>query len=348
MTSHHTSLWSASVIVALLLQLPTSQAADTVKPTADEMAEAQRFVAAKFLPPQATPQKPGLIVAVNNGAIERNSRYNKPLKIVDKQFTRGIAAHATSKIVVQLPGPGKKFSSQIGLDNNEQTASGQGTVVFSLNVAGRNAFRSDVFRVNTPAKPIEVDLKGETQFVLEVGDAGDGIGWDQADWADAQVEPRRWQDRLARRSAHPGRSRRTVLVRPALLVHVQRQAIRRIPATWKVDRNRRSSTTIAPAHTVVYSDPAGGLAVRCEAVEYDDYPTVEWTLHFKNTGAADTPIIENIQSLDIRWQRAHRDANTCCTTTRAAPADNTDYTPLESVLGGNLDQAPRRRRRPLD
>ena len=74
------------------------------------MAEARRFVAAKFLAPEgADTQKPGLIVAVNNGTVERNSRYGKPLKIVDKRFTRGIAAHATSKIVVRLPGAGKKF-----------------------------------------------------------------------------------------------------------------------------------------------------------------------------------------------------------------------------------------------
>ena len=74
--------------------------------------------------------------------------------------------------------------------------------------------------------------------------------------------------------------------------------------------------------------------MRCEAVEYDDYPTVEWTLHFKNTGSADTPIIENIQSLDVRWQRGP-EREYLLHHNIGAPADNTDYTPLESVLGGN-------------
>ena len=34
-----------------------------------------------------------------------------------------------------------------------------------------------------------------------------------------------------------------------------------------------------------------------------DYPTVEWTLHFKNTGAADTPVLSNILALDTRFER---------------------------------------------
>ncbi len=105
-----------SVFVALLMfsgVLPLSTA-NASKPTSDEITDARRFVAAKFMAPKATAQKPGLIVAVNNGAVEKNSHYDKPLKIVDKEFTRGIACHATSKVVVQLPSPGKKLLAQIG------------------------------------------------------------------------------------------------------------------------------------------------------------------------------------------------------------------------------------------
>jgi alpha-galactosidase len=43
--------------------------------------------------------------------------------------------------------------------------------------------------------------------------------------------------------------------------------------------------------------------VRCVAVEYADYPAVEWTVYFKNTGTNNTPILENIQGLDTRFER---------------------------------------------
>jgi alpha-galactosidase len=45
-------------------------------------------------------------------------------------------------------------------------------------------------------------------------------------------------------------------------------------------------------------DPTTGLEVRLEAVQFSDWPAVEWVAHFKNTGIADTLIIESIQALD--------------------------------------------------
>jgi len=38
-------------------------------------------------------------------------------------------------------------------------------------------------------------------------------------------------------------------------------------------------------------------------IEYLDFPTVEWTLYFKNTGAADSPILSEIQAVDTRFER---------------------------------------------
>jgi len=55
--------------------------------------------------------------------------------------------------------------------------------------------------------------------------------------------------------------------------------------------------------TLIYTDPETGLQVVCAAVQYGDFPTVEWTLRFKNTGKSDTPIISGIQALDIGFER---------------------------------------------
>jgi alpha-galactosidase len=312
--------------------LPFATAA--ISPSAEEMAEARRFVAAKFEPSKSSAEKAGLFVALNNGPAELNGRYGKPLKIVNETFTRGIAAHATSKIVVQLPSAGKKFSSKIGLDNNPQTGGGHGTVVFSASVGGNKVFQSDVFQVNTPAKPVEIDLQNAAQFTLEVGDAGDGIGWDQADWADAKVE-------LA--------DGKTVWLGDLPILEVQDGLFSNDPpfsftyngkpsteflGTWKTTHATKKLDENRTAHTVTYSDPAGGLVVRLEAIAYDDFPTVEWTLYFKNAGKADTPIVENIQSLDVRWDR-NSDSEFLLHHNIGAPSDGSDYTPLESVLGGN-------------
>lgn len=56
-------------------------------------------------------------------------------------------------------------------------------------------------------------------------------------------------------------------------------------------------------HTLVCRDAETGLEVRCLAVEYRDYPMVEWTLFFRNTGTSDTPILSDLQAIDLRVER---------------------------------------------
>lgn len=48
-----------------------------------------------------------------------------------------------------------------------------------------------------------------------------------------------------------------------------------------------------------YTDPATHLKVTADVRTYPDYPgVVDWVLHFKNEGSADTPILDNILALD--------------------------------------------------
>jgi alpha-galactosidase len=52
-------------------------------------------------------------------------------------------------------------------------------------------------------------------------------------------------------------------------------------------------------HSLVWTDPKTGLQLRVTAVEFAGSPVVEWTAHFKNGGKADTPILEEVQPLDL-------------------------------------------------
>ena len=77
-------------------------------------------------------------------------------------------------------------------------------------------------------------------------------------------------------------------------------------AEWPVQVANERLDAKRTRRTLTWTDPKTGLEVRCVAVEYLDYPAVEWTVWFKNTGTADTPILEDIQGLDARFER---DAN---------------------------------------
>jgi alpha-galactosidase len=84
-------------------------------------------------------------------------------------------------------------------------------------------------------------------------------------------------------------------------------------------------------HTYTYTDPAAGLVVRCVAVEYHDYPTIEWTLYFKNTGTKDTPRLEDVQALDTRLER-QGDGEFVLHHHLGSPARVEDYQPFQTVL----------------
>ncbi len=72
---------------------------------------------------------------------------------------------------------------------------------------------------------------------------------------------------------------------------------------WQPARASRKLDDQRTEHTLTYADGKTGLQVRCVAVEYHDFPAVEWTAYFKNAGTSDTPILENIQGLDARFER---------------------------------------------
>ena len=90
----------------------------------------------------------------------------------------------------------------------------------------------------------------------------------------------------------------------SLLFHLRWQEVRGIVGGLAEDDDeRRSSTSVRTQHTLAWTDPKTGLEVRCVAVEYADFPVVEWTLYFKNAGNKNTPILEDIQGLNATFQR---------------------------------------------
>lgn len=69
---------------------------------------------------------------------------------------------------------------------------------------------------------------------------------------------------------------------------------------WRQKTSRSALDANRTQLSRTWTEPKTGLVVRCDAIEYHDYPAVEWVLHFTNTSKQDTPIIENIQALDAK------------------------------------------------
>ena len=77
-------------------------------------------------------------------------------------------------------------------------------------------------------------------------------------------------------------------------------------SSWPMKTETKKINDNKTQHSMIWTDDKTGLEVRCNAVEYSDFPVIEWTVYFKNTGKEDTPILEKIQGLDTQFQRSEK------------------------------------------
>ncbi|MGC8641128.1 MAG: NPCBM/NEW2 domain-containing protein [Isosphaeraceae bacterium] len=119
------------------------------------------------------------------GALQVNrSVMNQLLRIGDRTFAHGLGTHASSELVFDLDQSYDRFEATIGVDA-EMRSYRTSSVVFIVKGDGRELFRSDVMRIDTPPQRVSVSLAGVCELRLIVSDAGDGINCDHADWAEA-------------------------------------------------------------------------------------------------------------------------------------------------------------------
>jgi len=317
--------------MVLGMQIVTASLTMAVTVSPDEMAQAKCWTMSQFEGKAVSSSlQPGLEIIANHDPVQKNARFGKPLNLAGTPYTHGLFCHATSTIVVRLPSPGRTFEAIVGVDSNEQT-NGRGSVVFDVELRGKKVFKSAVLREGMTGVPVEVDLDGAAEFTLSVGDGGDGISCDQADWADAKITLADGKTiRLADLPMAGGPAVVDPQTPPFSFIYGGKPSSELLK-TWEVDRTSQEIDSQRVQHTMTYRDPATHLVLRCIGVEYRDFLTVEWTLYFKNAGQVATPIPENIQALDMRFTRVgygeyllHNAVGSDCTIR--------DYQPLETPL----------------
>ncbi len=107
-----------------------------------------------------------------------------PMTLGGYVFAHGLGTHSNSEFVIDLNGAAERFRSIVGVDDDSKT---HGSVVFIVLVDGRELYRSPVLRGRGKCEVVSVPLRGAKQMTLATEDAGDGIDYDHADWAGAQI-----------------------------------------------------------------------------------------------------------------------------------------------------------------
>ena len=216
------------------------------------------------------------------------------LRLGDKTFSRGIGVNSNCTLRVRLDQPAAKLLATIGVDRNVDNT--VASLRFHVKAGETALFDTEVMRPTGEVRPIDVPLKG-AQVIDLIVDDGDGVrAFDQADWADAKIVLENgaelWLDDLARASGYG-----TDL--PFSFVYGGKPSSELI-GSWK----RTVEDTVVDAtqrrRTLTLTDPGTGLEVRAVCLIYTDTPGVDWTLHFTNTGQADTPVLEQVRAVDVK------------------------------------------------
>ena len=267
----------------------------------------------------------------------RRSVIGTRMVIGQRHFEHGLGTHSVGHIQVRSPRPIAGFSAWIGVDRNQRTQGGQGSVIFSASADGRESFRSEVLRGGQEPQRVELKLEGASVLDLDVGDAGDGPACDHADWADAQIAfqdgKTAWLDQLPQATAQRFFSRY-----PFSFTSGGRPSDELLPK-WKRQQQAEQVDTVGRRLTTTWTDPQTGLRVEWQSVRFADYPAAEWLLDFENTGAEHTPIIEDVQSLDLTLRKPPSDEGGFrLHRSNGAPSNPTDFEPQVVELDKGKEQ----------
>jgi len=118
-------------------------------------------------------------------ATAKTGGVGSPLQIGQQKFERGLGHHANGEIAVDLRGLYTRFQTLVGV---QWQGGGKGSVVFRVTVDGEVKFETGPMSDSDPARPVDIPLTGARELRLIASDAGDGIGCDMADWAEARLE----------------------------------------------------------------------------------------------------------------------------------------------------------------
>ncbi len=330
------------IFVILCVFLPAQVFAVTVRPTDMETAKnwfETKFAEKKTAAEVSPERKTGLFVLDNHNAIQRNTTHEgRKIRLGETTYERGIYTHANSHVVVRLPGPAKTFSAVFGVDNNHSTSGGRGSARFHVLLGEKEVYTSEIMHGGDPGVAISLELGGATEFTLKVDDAGDGISCDQAEWADAAVTladgTKLMLDEMV---IHDPRYVTTLTDEPPFSFYYGEtsswELLKKWPRTYAVRELEKGKTQ----RTVTYTDPETGLRVTCVAVAYADFPTVEWTVYFENTGKKDTPILREIRAADVVFPQIVAD-HMKLRYAVGSPSSMEDYRPLMTEMISDEDE----------
>lgn len=322
--------------------IPSKAPNDAIMPKQAEVKQTADWAASAFagITPTASPHVKLQVLRQDHNTLHfGQSCMNTPIRVGNQQFKHGLGTHANSEIVASVPPGAKTFKSYVGIDNNYDTQGKRGSVIFSIELAGTEVWRTQTVLGGDEPIPVSIDIPaGVKQITLKVDTTPDGPACDQSDWADAHFLMKdgsaQWLDED---------DSCTLLFKetPPFSFTYGGVASADLIPNWK----RTVKTVEHPdfaEYRAVWSDPKTGLEVTAVAKLFKDYSAVDWVLYFENKGSADTPILENIQALDTFYATSEGNRPVVLHQLHGDTCGAETFAPYDTILdsGNRISMAP--------
>lgn len=141
-----------------------------------------------------------------------------------------------------------------------------------------------------------------------------------------QARARAWLETAFRPGANPDPARLPLSFRYG------DQSSAGLLAGWRAEWRPVERDAAGERHVLTLTDPATGLRLRCEITAFADFPAVEWVAHLANTGPADTPIIADLQPLDVAFAVAPEQRSCWLHHAKGSQCHLDDFAPLQNQL----------------
>ncbi|MCH7703187.1 MAG: NPCBM/NEW2 domain-containing protein, partial [Planctomycetes bacterium] len=106
-----------------------------------------------------------------------------PIRIGSTIYQRGLGTHTPLTLEYAIPEGYDAFEADVGIDHD---ADGNGSAIVSVDLDGREVFKSSVVTGTSDAIVLQIPLDGAKRLTLRADPTGDGDKYDHVDWASAR------------------------------------------------------------------------------------------------------------------------------------------------------------------
>ncbi|HRR95374.1 MAG TPA: alpha-galactosidase [Candidatus Ratteibacteria bacterium] len=258
-----------------------------------------------------------------------------PIKIGDKCFEHGLSTHANSEILVNIPKGAKVFKSFIGVgiddtyDNNYDSQQFIASVIGSIEGKDKELVKTPVLKKGDKPFFIEIPLSSVQQITLKVNSITGSSSWPRADWADAQIIMEDGKNIYLDECQNN-----------FLLLESENSPFsfiyNNIPSSSFINKWEKHIEKEEENNCIFYKiswiDPETSLLVKVDIKVFKDFPGIEWVVYFENKGSKDTPIIKDINALDISLATGNLHINPILHQLHGDSCDENTFLPFDTSL----------------